>query len=91
MNKLERILAALNGEKPDVIPNQEGFFDITSIEKFMPGYKLRIAMIPVGVDEPLGKQMEYAELMDYHIIGIADGGLRSKVVKRWENHYILEI
>ena len=90
MNRLERILATLNGEMPDVIPNQDGFFDITSSEKFMPGYQLRIAMIPVGVDEPLEKQIEYAELMDYHIIGVGDGTLRSEVIKRWENHHILE-
>jgi len=90
MTKLERVLATLNHEEPDVIPSQDGFFDTTSGEKFMPGYELRIAMIPVGVDEPLEKQIEYAELMDYHIIGVGNGGLRSKVIKRWENHHILE-
>jgi len=89
MNKLERVLATINHEEPDVIPNQEEFFDITSQKKFAPEFDFRSDL---GiVNESLQKQVEYAEFMDIYIINVGYGGLRSKVVQKGKNEHTLEL
>jgi len=88
MTKLERVLATLNHEPPDVIPNQEGFFDSTSQEKFLPAFEERRDWRPI--EEPLERQLAYAEFMDTHIITVGNGGLRSKVIERGENYHLVE-
>jgi hypothetical protein len=87
--KLERVLTTLNHEEPDVIPNQEIFSDSTSQKKFAPDFEWRSDLNIVN--ESLQKQIEYAEFMDIYIIDVGYGGLRSKVVQREENGYILEL
>jgi len=88
MNKLERVLATLNHELPDVIPNQEGFFDTTSQEKFLPQFEERTDW--KRIEEPLERQIAYAEFMDTYIINVGHGGLRSIVVEKGENYHLLE-
>ena len=88
MNKLERVLATLDHELPDVIPNQEGFFDSTSQEKFIPEFEDRTDW--KDIDESAGKRLAYAEFMDTYIINVGNGGLRSTVVERGHNYHILE-
>ena len=88
MTKLERVLATLNHELPDVIPNQEGFFDSTSQDKFLPAFTERRDWRPI--EEPLEKQIAYAEFMDTHIMNVGNGSLRSQVIERGENYHLLE-
>jgi uroporphyrinogen decarboxylase len=88
MNKLERVLTTLHHELPDVIPNQEGFFDSTSQDKFLPAFAERRDWRPI--EEPLTRQLTYAELMDTYIVTVGNGSLRSKVIERGDNHHILE-
>jgi len=88
MNKLERVMATLSHELPDVIPNQEGFFDSTSQEKFLPQFEERTDW--KTIEEPLERQIAYAEFMDTYIINVGNGGLRSKVIERGENYHVLE-
>jgi uroporphyrinogen decarboxylase len=88
MNKLERVLTTLHHELPDVIPNQEGFFDSTSQEKFLPAFDERRDWKPI--EEPVESRIAYAEFMDTHIMGVGNGSMRSEVIGRGENYHLLE-
>ena len=88
MTKLERVLATLNHELPDVSPNQEGIFDSTSQEKFLPSFDERRDWKPI--DEPLERQIAYAEFMDTYFVSAGNGGLRSTVVEQGDNYHLLE-
>ncbi len=92
MNKLQRVLATVNHELPDVIPQQEVFFDDTSQEKFEPILRERLSQrgVEMPSDERLRSRLESAELLDNYLVGVGGGGLRSHVVERGDNYHILE-
>ena len=92
MNKLQRVLATVHHELPDVIPQQEVFFDDTSQEKFEPILRERLSQrgVEMPSDERLRSQLEGAELLDNYLVGVGGGGLRSRVVERGDNYHILE-
>jgi uroporphyrinogen decarboxylase len=92
MNKLERVLATLHHENPDVVPQQEVFFDDTSEQKFMPILRERLNArhLDAPTDERMRRHWEYTEVFDNYLLGVGGGGLRAKVVEQGDNYHILE-
>lgn len=79
MTRLEAVLTTLQHREPEIVPCMEDFSDDNAQARFAPEWQ---------TDDPLEREIAYAELMDNCFAGAGGGGLRCTVTERTPKGYV---